>query len=893
MCGARIDQIRDSPFAPFFSQNISVDEESVKGRIVMEAQRNNNNSIFNAFGHNMNMKDFNDKVDKIARIKSPDGTFLSFNINELRASIEWAMQGHEKDVSVDLILQEVINTIFDGVSSREIADALIMATASFIERDPGYNYVAAQLALKKLFKEVTGVTIRSHAYDHLYRQSFITSIKEGVEAKSLDARLLDFDLEQLAALLQLERDSLFEYMGLKTLNERYFNKIEDRRMELPQAFWMRVAMGVSFNEPNKMDSAISFYNLISTMQYVPSTPTLFHSGLLRPQLSSCFLSTVEDDLKHIFKVYLDNALLSKFSGGVANDWSNLRATGAMIKTINTESLGVIPFLKIANDVTAAINRSGRRRGATCVYLEIWHMDYEDFLDLRRNTGDERRRAHDINTASWIPDLFMKRLINNEKWTFFSPEEVPDLHHIYGKAFEERYVHYEQMAARGEIKQHRQVEAAVLWRKMLSRLFETGHPWITFKDAGNIRSPQDHAGVVHSSNLCTEIFLNTSADETAVCNLGSVNLAEHITAEGTLDEDKIAQTVALAVRMLDNVIDINYYPTIEAKNANLRHRPIGLGIMGLQDALYKMNVHFSSPQALEVSDYIMEVVAYNAILASSQLAQERGAYESYKGSKWDRNLFPQDTLDVLEKERGIEVPVTRAGKKDWAPVRASVKKYGMRNSNCMAIAPTATISNVAGCFPCIEPIYKNLYVKANMSGEFTVVNKYLIQDLKTLGLWNQEMLDYLKYYDGSVQMIEQVPTHLREKYKEVFEIDPEWLIEMTAARGKWIDQSQSHNVFMKGVSGKKLNDIYIKAWRLGLKSTYYLRTLGASQIEKSTLDAKKFGFTQKRDYAAVEKNISEGFAPVVDMEKAVVALETTTIPATACSISSDPECDVCQ
>jgi ribonucleoside-diphosphate reductase alpha chain len=680
-------------------------------------------------------------------------------------------------------------------------------------------------------------------------------------------------------------------MGLKTLNERYFNKIETRRMELPQAFWMRVAMGVSLHEPNKNEAAVSFYNLISTMRYVPSTPTLFHSGLLRPQLSSCFLSTVEDDLKHIFKVYLDNALLSKFSGGVANDWSNLRATGAMIKTINTESLGVIPFLKIANDVTAAINRSGRRRGATCVYLEVWHMDYEDFLDLRRNTGDERRRAHEINTASWIPDLFMKRLLNDEKWTFFSPEEAPDLHHLYGKKFEERYVHYEQMAARGEIKLFKVIQASVLWRKMLSRLFETGHPWITFKDAGNIRSPQDHAGVVHSSNLCTEIFLNTSADETAVCNLGSVNLTEHITADGTLDEEKIGQTVSLAVRMLDNVIDINYYPTVEAKNANLRHRPIGLGIMGLQDALYKLNVHFSSPQALEVSDYIMETVAYYAILASSQLAKERGAYQSYKGSKWDRNIFPQDTIALLEQERDMEIPIYKLGKLDWAPVRRSVQQYGMRNSNCMAIAPTATISNIVGCFPCIEPIYKNLYVKANMSGEFTIVNKYLIQDLKALGLWNHEMLQLLKYYDGSVQMIEQVPAHLREKYKEVFEIDAEWLIEMTAARGKWIDQSQSHNVFMRGVSGKKLNDIYIKAWRLGLKSTYYLRSLGASQIEKSTLDAKKFGYTQKREYGTIDSNPSE-LAQEMNVA-ADMANEIEMMPAAACSISSDPDCEVCQ
>ncbi len=842
---------------------------------------------------------FSDKLDRLARVKSPDGTFLSFNINELRASIEWALSGHENAASADLILQEVINTIFDGVSSREIADALIMAASSFIEKDPAYNYAAAQLLLKKIFKEVTTTTIRSAAYDHLYRQSFMASIHEGVKAGSLDVRLLEFDLEALAAGLRLERDGLFEYMGLKTLHERYFNKIEQRLMELPQAFWMRVSMGVALNEAHKTEVALTFYNLISQMHYVPSTPTLFHAGLLRPQLSSCFLSTVEDDLKHIFKVYLDNALLSKYSGGVANDWSNLRATGAMIKTINTESLGVIPFLKIANDVTAAINRSGRRRGATCVYMEVWHMDYEDFLDLRKNTGDERRRAHDINTASWIPDLFMQRLLRNEKWTFFSPEETPDLHHVYGKEFEKRYVEYELKAARGLIKQFKVTEATALWRKMLSRLFETGHPWLTFKDPCNIRSPQDHVGVVHCSNLCTEITLNNSADETAVCNLGSINLAEHI-GDGKLDEQKLANTIEVAVRMLDNVIDINYYPVVETQNSNMRHRPIGLGIMGLQDALYKLDVNFANPQALEVSTSIMETVSYYAILASSKLAKERGAYQSYKGSKWDRNIFPQDTLSLLEQERGEKIPVSCAEKRNWAPVRAHVKQYGMRNSNCMAIAPTATISNIAGCFPCIEPIYKNLYVKANMSGEFTVVNKYLIEDLKKLGLWDQEMLDLLKYYDGSVQMIERIPTHLREKYKEVFEIDAEWMIELTAARGVWIDQSQSHNVFMRGVSGKKLNDIFIKAWKLGLKTTYYLRTLGASQVEKSTLDAKKFGFTQKREYGAVDTtplpdSVDEillthdvGGTPITEP---VVALEPMAMAA--CSISADPECEVCQ
>lgn len=857
----------------------------------MEAQRNNiSGQAYAGFGSVPNTKEYNNKVDRIARVKAQDGTFLSFNINELRASIEWAVMGHEKDVSVDLIFHEVINTIFDGVSSREIADALIMATATFIERDPAYNYVAAQLLLKKLFKEVTGTTIRSAAYDRLYRQSFIDSVTYGVQDGGLDKQLLDFDLQMLSAALQLERDSYFEYMGLKTLHERYFNKIEGKRLELPQAFWMRVAMGVSLNEPNKNEAALSFYDLFSSMRYMSSTPTLLHAGMSRPQLSSCFLTTVEDDLKHIFKCLGDNAQLSKWSGGVANDWTNLRATGAMIKTIKTESQGVVPFLKIANDVTAAINRSGSRRGATCVYLETWHLDYEDFLDLKRNTGDERRRTHDINTASWIPDLFMKRLLNDESWTLFSPEEVPDLHHIYGKAFEERYIHYEQMVTRGEIKKFKKIQASALWRKMLSRLFETGHPWITFKDAANIRSPQDHVGVVHSSNLCTEITLNTSADETAVCNLGSINLAEHV-IDGKLDEDSLAKTIEIAMRMLDNVIDINFYPTVEARNANFRHRPVGLGIMGLQDALYKLDIEFGSSRALEVSDYIMETISYYVILASSKLAKERGAYESYKGSKWDRNIFPFDTVALLEQERGIEIPINKTEKRDWAPVRAHVKEFGMRNSNCMAIAPTATISNIVGCFPCIEPIYKNLYVKANMSGEFTIINKYLIQDLKKLDLWDQEMLEMLKYYDGSVQMIEKIPTHIREKYKEVFEIDPEWLIEITAARGKWIDQSQSHNVFMKGVSGKKLNDIYIKAWKLGLKTTYYLRTLGASQIEKSTLDAKKYGFTQKREYGPAESaSLIESSSSLASEQQ---TLEAEAAVMSSCSLSSDPECEVCQ
>jgi ribonucleoside-diphosphate reductase alpha chain len=808
-----------------------------------------------------------------------------FELYKIYDSIAWASRGFETIIRADLIAQEVIKLIYNGITRKELADALIMAAGSFIELDPAYNYVTARLLLKKLFKEVTGTSITSHSAQQSYRASFIKSIEQGVALKILDARILEFDLEHLSQQLDFKCDDLFEYMGLKTLYERYFTRTEVAPLELPQSFWMRISMGLSFMEKNKNESALSFYRLMSNMRYIPGTPTLLHSAMPRPQLSSCFLSTVTDDLKHIFKCIGDNAQLLKWSGGVANDWTNIRATGAMVKSINIESQGVIPYLKVANDTTAAINRSGRRRGASVVYLETWHMDVEDFLDLKRNTGDERRRTHDINTANWIPDLFFKRLLADGQWTLFSPEEVPDLHDLYGKAFELRYAEYEEKAARGEIKKHKTIAASMLWRKMLSRLFETGHPWLTFKDPCNIRSPQDHVGVVHSSNLCTEITLNTSEEETAVCNLGSLNLANH-THDGILDEVLLAQSIKTAVRMLDNVIDINYYPTEETRTSNMRHRPIGLGLMGFQDALYKLNINFASQRALEFADTSMEFIAYHVILASSELAKERGAYSSYKGSKWDRNIFPQDTLELLEKERGMPIEYKKGGILDWTPVREQVKKYGMRNSNTMAIAPTATISNIVGCFPCIEPIYKNLYVKANMSGEFTIINKYLVYDLQKLGLWDHDMFELIKYYDGSVQQIERIPSPLKEKYKEVFEIDAEWLLEITAARGKWIDQSQSHNVFVKGTSGKKLNAIYIKAWQLGLKTTYYHRTLGASQIEKSTLDAKKFGFTQKRDYQMGQEVAKEQTELLLLEEKVMTA-------GKACSLESDPSCESCQ
>ncbi len=822
----------------------------------------------------------------IIKVRVENGDLEPLDLAKLQTTITAA--AGEKITAIDplLIIQEVLRTIFDGITRSELADALVLATIVFTERDPAYSFTASQLLFHKLFKMVTKISAHTTHFALAYRHAFIDGIKYGVGRNIFDQRMLDFDLDFLAQHLVFERDQIIEYMGMRTLYERYFSRYNNELFELPQAFWMRVAMGLAYNEPDKNNAAVSFYSLMSTLKYVPSTPTLLHSGLTRPQLSSCYLTTVEDDLVHIFKCYGDNAQLSKWSGGIANDWTNIRATGSMVKAIKTESQGVIPFLKIANDVTAAINRSGRRRSAAVVYLEAWHYEIEDFLDLRRNTGDDRRRTHDINTANWIPDLFMKRVLDDREWTLFSPDEVPDLHHIYGRAFEQRYEQYEERARQGKLNIYKAIPARQLWRKMLSRLFETGHPWITFKDACNIRSPQDHTGVVHSSNLCTEITLNTSAEETAVCNLGSINLARHL-VQGVLDKAALAHTVQTAIRMLDDVIDINFYPTKEAQLANMRHRPIGLGLMGLQDAFYLLSLNFESPEALYFTDEIMEFIAYHAIFASSQLAKERGAYSSYHGSKWSRNIFPQDTIDMLEKERGLAIEVKRTGSLDWRPVREHVAQYGMRNSNTMAIAPTATISTISNCFPCIEPAYKNLYVKANMSGEFTVINQYLVEDLKKLGLWSVDMMELIKYYDGSIQQIDSIPGDLKAKYKESFDLDPLWLLQMTAQRGQWIDQSQSHNVFMQGTSGKMLDTIYMAAWKMGLKTTYYLRTLGATQIEKSTLDAKKFGFTQKRTYGS---EASREAAPNNDTTTVSVTIDIET--GKACSLEN-PECEACQ
>ncbi len=839
-------------------------------------------------------------------VKKRDGRVEPLNRDKLVASLERAGVSTEP-VSIKTILKETTKNIYDGVTSSDLETALILAASTFIERDPGYSRVASRLFRQKIAKEVVGRSIAADDFELSLRQAFVKNIKLGVEKKYLDERMLGFDLEKLAAALVFERDHLLDYIGIQTLYERYFLHDGDLVLETPQAFWMRAAMGLALLENNKEAWAIEFYHQYSRLYFVSSTPTLFHSGLSHPQLSSCYLSTVEDDLNSIFKLYGDNAQLSKWSGGIGNDWTNIRATGSPIKATQVDSQGVIPFLKIANDVTVAINRSGKRRGATCAYLETWHMDIEDFLDLKRNTGDERRRTHDMNTANWIPDLFMKRVEADAEWTLFSPSDVPDLHHLYGKKFEERYEFYEREAAAGRIQLFRKIEALKLYRKMLTRLFETGHPWITFKDPSNIRSPQDHAGVVHNSNLCTEITLNNSADETAVCNLGSINLAKMITVgpdgKKQLDAERVAETLRIGMRMLDNVIDINFYPTIEASNSNFRHRPVGLGLMGFQDALFQLRLPFESPKAMEFADRSMELVAYHTILASVSLAKEKGAYKSFPGSKWDRGILPHDTVDLLEKERGVAIPTDRSTTLDWDHVRAEIKKYGMRNSNTMAIAPTATISNIADSYPCIEAIYKNIYVKANMSGEFTVVNTYLVEDLKAAGLWSPEMLDKLKYYDGNLALIPEIPQELKDLHKESFEIDPLYLLEMTARRGKWIDQSQSHNVFMKGTSGKLMEQIYMHAWKLGLKTTYYLRTLAASQIEKSTLDAAKYGFTQKRVYQTEEEKAAnpepgtQKELPLDTPKLKIKAFDVDTDAVNADGVKlckvNDPDCEACQ
>ncbi|MBI3459266.1 ribonucleoside-diphosphate reductase subunit alpha, partial [Candidatus Azambacteria bacterium] len=771
-----------------------------------------------------------------------------FSLDKLKKFITHNIKGYEKAIDVDLVIEQTRKEIYDKIKTADITQSLIMVCRSMIELDPAYSKLASRLLLDVNYKEVIGQNLNYKKLEEQYRQTFIKNIKLAVESDLLDKGMLDFDLGKLSDSLVIANDDLFNYLGLQTIYNRYFlrNPITHKVLETPQMFWMRIAMGMALREKKeeKEKRTRDFYTIMSELLYTPSTPTLFHSGVVKPQLSSCFLNTVPDDLHGIFKNYSDNAQLLKWSGGVATDWSNLRATGALIKGTGVESQGVIPFLKIENDVTISINRSGKRRGACCVYLEAWHYDIVEFLELRKNTGDERRRTHDINTAIWIPDLLMKRVKENGDWTLFSPDETPDLHDLYGGQFDKKYLEYENKAERGKIRLFKKMKAMDLWKKVISILFETGHPWITFKDPCNLRSPQDHVGVVHSSNLCTEITLNTSTDETAVCNLGSLNFAKFV-KDGKFNVEMIKGVIGVAMRMLDNVIDLNYYPTEDAKRSNFRHRPVGLGVLGFQDALYLLGLNFDSQQALEFADYSMEVVSYYAISASCDLAQEKGQYETYQGSKWDRGIFPQNTLDILENDRGTKISVLREGKLDWQPVREAVKKFGMRNSNCLAIAPTATIANIVGSIPTIEPIYKNIYVKSNQAGDFIVVNDYLINDLKKINLWNRDILNKIKYYDGNLANIKEIPSLIREKYKEVFEIDPLCLIKLAAYRGKWIDQSQSLNIYYSGNSGKVLSDIYFYAWEMGLKTTYYLRTLAASQVEKSTVNIAEYGQTHQR------------------------------------------------
>ncbi len=757
---------------------------------------------------------------------------VPLDIAKLEALIAGACANLGAEVDPKRILDATLRDLYDGVPLEEVHKCAILAARMLIEQDPDYSYVTARLLLHTIRREVLGEEVTQAEMSTRYAEYFPTFISQGVKAQLLDERLHSYDLKRLGAALMPERDMLFNYLGLQTLYDRYFLHISERRIELPQAFFMRVAMGLSLNEINREARAIEFYNVLSTFDFMSSTPTLFNSGTQRSQLSSCYLTTVADDLDGIYEAIKENALLSKFAGGLGNDWTPVRALGSYIKGTNGKSQGVVPFLKVVSDTAVAVNQGGKRKGAVCCYLETWHLDIEEFLELRKNTGDDRRRTHDMNTANWIPDLFMKRVMEGGEWTLFSPSDVPDLHDKFGKDFEEAYSIYEKKAARGELKLHKKVAAQSMWRKMLTMLFETGHPWITFKDAANIRSPQSHVGVVHSSNLCTEITLNTNAEEIAVCNLGSVNLLAHV-KDGKLDHVKLKKTISTAMRMLDNVIDINYYAVKKARDSNARHRPVGLGIMGFQDCLQELRIPYASEAAVDFADKSMEAVCYYAYWASTELAAERGRYSSYPGSLWDRGILPQDSLKLLLDERGGYVEVDQSESMDWKTLRARIKEHGMRNSNCVAIAPTATISNIVGVSASIEPNYQNLFVKSNLSGEFTVVNESLVRDLKKMGLWDNVMVNDLKHFDGSIGKIDRVPAELRELYATAFEVEPKWLVEAGARRQKWIDQAQSLNIYMAGASGKKLDECYKLAWQRGLKTTYYLRTLAATSAEKST------------------------------------------------------------
>jgi ribonucleoside-diphosphate reductase alpha chain len=816
------------------------------------------------------------------------GQKVALDLRQLQALIEASCAGLDADVQAAPIVHETMRNLYDGVPIEEVYKASILAARTLIEKDPDYTYATARLLMHTIRKEVLGEEVSQEEMAGRYAEYFPQFIAKGVHNELLDEKLQQFDLARLGAALKPERDLKFDYLGLQTLYDRYFLHLRKQRIELPQAFFMRVAMGLSLNEINREERAIEFYEILSSFDFMSSTPTLFNAGTLRSQLSSCYLTTVADDLGGIYDAIKENALLSKFAGGLGNDWTPVRALGAYIKGTNGESQGVVPFLKVVNDTAVAVNQGGKRKGAVCAYLETWHLDIEEFLELRKNTGDDRRRTHDMNTANWIPDLFMRRVMEKGVWTLFSPNDTPDLHDKFGKEFETLYTAYEARAERGEIKPSRQLQATDMWRKMLSMLFETGHPWITFKDACNIRSPQQHAGVVHSSNLCTEITLNTSATETAVCNLGSVNLVQHL-KDGAVDHEKLKKTITTAMRMLDNVIDINYYAVKKARDSNMRHRPVGLGIMGFQDCLYELRLPYASQAAVEFADQSMEAVCYHAYWASTELAKERGKYASYKGSLWDQGILPLDTLDLLLEQRGGYVEVDRSATLDWEALRQKIARDGMRNSNCVAIAPTATISNIIGVDACIEPCFGNLSVKSNLSGEFTVINGYLVNDLKRLGLWDDVMVVDLKHFDGSLRPIDRVPHDIKALYATAFEVETSWIVEAAARRQKWIDQAQSLNIYMAGASGKKLDDTYKLAWLRGLKTTYYLRTMGATHAEKSTVKAGKMN--------SVSSGAAAASGAMTALELAATTAQTQMMASSATDIKfcaiDDPGCEACQ
>lgn len=821
------------------------------------------------------------------QVTDANGQLQPLDLSALQATVAKAAEGLE-GIDVQAIVDETVKNLYNGVKETDIATTMMMATRTRIEQEPNYTYVTARLLCHELVG--TGLAFLGLSTDTPENEALEAFLKKGVELDLISPDLLNFDLEKLAAAIQPERSNQFTYLGLQTLFDRYFIHSNGVRFELPQLFFMRVSMGLALNEQDKEERAIEFYNLLSSFDYMASTPTLFNAGTLRPQLSSCYLTTIGDDLYDIYGAMRDNAMLSKWAGGLGNDWTPVRALNSYIKGTNGKSQGVVPFLKVANDTAVAVNQGGKRKGAVCAYLETWHLDIEEFLELRKNTGDDRRRTHDMNTANWVPDLFMQRVFEDGDWTLFTPSETPDLHDLTGAEFAERYAYYESVAKETNML-HKKVRAKDLWRKMLSMLFETGHPWITFKDVCNLRSPQQHVGVVHSSNLCTEITLNTNQDEIAVCNLGSINLVQHVQG-GVLDREKLARTVKTAVRMLDNVIDINYYAVPQAKNSNLKHRPVGMGIMGFQDALYEMGMAYGSDDAVNFADESMEVISYYAIETSSNLAVERGAYSTFKGSLWDQGILPIDSLEIVAKSRPERMfEVDRTQRLNWDTLRAKVQKDGMRNSNVMAIAPTATISNICGVSQSIEPTFQNLYVKSNLSGEFTVINPYLVRALKERGLWDTVMVNDLKHFEGSVQKIARIPEELKAIFATAFEVDTRWIVDAASRRQKWIDQAQSLNLYIAGANGKKLDITYKMAWLRGLKTTYYLRALGATSAEKSTINTGALNAVKP---ASVE--VAPVAAPVVEAKKPEAVEEdgfTQAAPVPmACSIDN-PDCEACQ